>query len=150
VRVEQKDVIAVPARPTREGAVVDPEQADHAVWRRAHRLQRADGEVARAEVCAGRAVGQEGGDVCDVEDCLGGGLTSARLGEDVLEHPLQLGTLPPVGGPGGPQGVGGVGDCGRPGGDALRLREVVDDGPHAVDELGETAAEVDGRRVDIG
>ncbi len=66
-RVAGQHVVAVDRADPREDAVVEAEQADHAVRHRAHRHHRADGERAGAEVGAGRPagepVGEQGADV---------------------------------------------------------------------------------------
>ena len=57
-RVAGQHVVAVGHAGAREGAVVQPEQADHPVRHRAHRHQRAHREAAGAEVGPGRAAAQ--------------------------------------------------------------------------------------------
>ena len=55
VRVVEQQVVAVARRLAREHAVVEPEQADDAVRYRTHRHERADRQVAGAEVRPRRA-----------------------------------------------------------------------------------------------
>ena len=55
VRVGEQQVVAVARRLAREDAVVEAEQADDPVRHRAHRHQRADRQVAGAEVRPRRA-----------------------------------------------------------------------------------------------
>ena len=57
-RVAREHVVAVDRAGAREDAVVEAEQADHAVGHRAHRHHRADGERAGAEVGPGRLAGE--------------------------------------------------------------------------------------------
>ncbi len=57
-RPGEQQVVAVARRLARERPVVEPEQADDPVGHRAHRVHRADGEVAGAEVRPGRAAGE--------------------------------------------------------------------------------------------
>ncbi len=121
VRVDEDEVVPVALGLPGEGAVVEAEQADDAVGDRPHRHQRADGQVAGAEVRPGglapEAVGEQRAELGQLQ--LGG--AAAGLGEDVVEDALQLGSLPAVVVGGGGEGVGGAGDRlhpagGRPGG----------------------------------
>ncbi len=61
-RVAGEQVVAVGHARAGEHAVVEPEQADHAVRHRPHRHQRGDGEGAGAEVGPGRAAAQPVGE----------------------------------------------------------------------------------------
>jgi hypothetical protein len=67
VGVVEHQVVAVARRLAGEDAVVEPEQADDPVRHRAHRHERADGQVAGAEVracgAALEAVGEQGADL---------------------------------------------------------------------------------------
>ena len=96
VRVLEHQVVAVARRLARERAVVEAEQAHDAVRHRPHRDQRADGQVAGAEVRARRAsaqaVGEQRADLLERER----GRVAGRLGDDVVEQALELGALPGV------------------------------------------------------
>ena len=98
VRVGEHQVVAVARRLARERAVVEPEQADDAVRDRAHRHERADRQVAGAEVRARRAalqaLGEQRADLGAARARRRGCRAASR--DDVVEQPLQLGALPGV------------------------------------------------------
>ena len=152
VRVAQHEVVAVADRLARELAVVEPEQADDAMRHGAHRDERADRQVARAEVGAGRAalepLRQQRADLGERER---GALRPGhgRLALDVVEQPLQLGALPAVAAGRGGQRVRRGGDRGGPAADGHRPPHAVDRRLQAVDELGEAAREVDRAALDV-
>ena len=149
VRVVEHQVVAVARGLAREHAVVEAEQADDAMRDRAHRHERADGQVAGAEVRARRAaleaIGEQGADLLERE--LGG--VAGGLADDVVEQALELGALPGVARRGRGQRVGGGGERRRPLGDRLRGVERVDGRVQAVDQLGEPAGEVDRAALDV-
>ena len=152
VGVGEHEVVAIARGAAGEALVVEPEQADDAVRHRAHRHERADGQVAGAEVGPGRAplqaLGQEGADLGERQrDAVVG--ADARVVGDVPEDALQLRALPVVARRGVGEGVGGVGQGGRPGIDGLGVGERIDGAVEAVDELGEPAGEVDGAALDV-
>ena len=139
VRVGEHDVVAVARGLARERLVVEAEQADDPVGYRAHRHERADGQVAGAEVRArGAALEPLGEQSADLEqrelDRRVGGFA-----DDVAEDPLQLRALPGVALGGGGEGVGSGGELLHPLGDRLGGGEGVDRGLQPVDELGHAA-----------
>ena len=94
------EVVSVALDVAGEHAVVEAEQADHAVGHRAHRDERADGEVAGPEVGPGRAppeaVGEEGPEVGAPELDRAHDAGRARLLDQLVEQALQLHALPGV------------------------------------------------------
>ncbi len=149
MRVVEQAVVAVARAAAREDAVVEAEQADDAMRDRPHRHERADRQVAGAEVRARRAslqpLGEQRAD-------LGQGdrrVEPVRLRDRRVEQALELRALPRVARAGGAQRVGGVRQRHGPGRDRLRSLERGEGGPEPVDELGEAAGEVDRAAVDV-
>ena len=101
VRVGGDEVVAVALDVAGEDAVVEAEQADHPVGHRPHGDERADGEVAGAEVGPGRAAPEavgRGGRGRRPGPARPGSPTPAarRLLDQVVEQALQLHALPGV------------------------------------------------------
>ena len=122
VRVGEQQVVAVARGLARERGVVQAEQAHDPVRHRAHRHERADRQVAGAEVRARRpalqALGQQRADLGRLERAG----VARRLAHDVVQQPLQLAALPAVAPAGGRQRVGGRRDRLRPLRHGLRAR----------------------------
>ena len=100
VRVGESEVVAVTLAHPGERTVVEAEQAHHPVGHGAHGDERADGEMARAEVGSGgpslEAIRQERHDVAGFEDHLGDGLVGGGLTDQIIEQALELLPLPTV------------------------------------------------------
>ena len=153
MRLGQQQVVAVAAGAAGKLAVVETEDADDPVGNRAHRDERADGQVARAEVRPRRApaepVGEQHPDVGELELGAASRDAVAGLGVDIAEQALQLAPLPGLALAGGGERVGGVGDRVDPPRDRFRFGERVGRRLHAVDELREPAGKVDRAAVDV-
>ena len=130
VRVVEHQVVAVARRLARERAVVEAEQADDPVRDRAHRHERADRQVAGAEVRPRRpaleAVGEQRADVgqrervgADAPSAVASATTSSRIR-------CELAALPGVALARRGERVGGAADRGGPLRDRLRRAERVD------------------------
>ena len=116
-------------------------------------MQRADGQVAGAEVGARRAareaVGEQRAHLGERERRVAVA-PARRLGDDLVEQALQLGALPGVARRGRGQRVGGVGDRARPTPSIGCRRASASSAPaEPVDQLGEAAGEVDRAAVDV-
>ena len=121
----EQQVVAVAAGAARKLAVVEPENAHDPVRNRAHRHERADGQVARAEVRPRRSpaepVGEQHPDVGELELGAASLVAVAGFGVDVAEQALELATLPGLALARGGERVGGLGDRVDPARDRLRL-----------------------------
>ena len=148
--VLEHQVVTIARGLAREGAVVETEQADHPVGHRAHRLQRADGEVAGAEVGPSGAALQAAG---QKRPHLRGGelraLALTGLGDELIQHALELGALPAVAAAGGGERVGRLGDRGGPPAQRLARAQRAHRLAGARHQLGEAAREVDRAAVDV-
>ena len=117
VGLGEQQVVAVAAGPARELAVVEPEDAHDPVRNRAHRVQRADRQVAGAEVrprrAPAKAIGEQHADVGELELGAASRRRLAGIGVDVAEQALELATLPGLALAGSGERVGGLGDRGR-------------------------------------
>ena len=153
VRVVQDEVVAVSRARAREDLVVEAEQADHAVRDRTHRHERADGEVAGAEVrargAAAEAVGQKRADVRQLQGRRRRLGVCRRLREDIGKEVRELLALPGVAGCRGRQGVRGFEDRVGPHVERLGSCESVERVPESVDQLREAAREVDVGAADV-
>ena len=155
VGLGEQQVVAVAAGAAGKLAVVETENADDPVGNRAHRHERAHGEMARAEVRPRRAsaepVREQDADVRELElrarHARGTGLTGLRV--DISEQSLKLAALPGVAFARGGERVGGLRDRVDPAADRFGLGERVGRCLHAVDELGEPPGEVDRAAVDV-
>jgi hypothetical protein len=150
VRVVQAEVVAVARGLAREDAVVQAEQADDAVGDRPHRHERAERQVARAEVGPGGAALepflQERPDFGEGDREAAGG---PGLLVEVLEKPVELAALPRVAVGRVRQQIGGPADRRRPLPDRFRLVERRERVVEPIDELGEAPGELDGPAVDV-
>ncbi len=149
--VGQRHVVAVAGRDAREDAVVEAQQADHPVRHRAHRHQRADGQVAGAEVGPGgppaQPVGEQVAHLRSGE--LGPAGRRAGLVGHLLEQPPELGALPGVALGGEREQVGGAGDRLRPRPDGLRAGEGGERLLQPRHQLRQAAGEVDRPALDV-
>ena len=125
-RVPSGQVVAVPLDVAREAAVVESEQAHHPVRDGAHRHERADGQVAGAEVGPRRpalqAIGQDRAHVVTTQGDRADGAVHRRLFDQLVEERRQLRPLPGVALGGRRQGVRDPGQGVRPGIHGARRR----------------------------
>ncbi len=152
LRVGEQQVVAVARRLAREGAVVEAEQADDPVRDRAHRHERADGQVAAAEVGPGRAALEP---VPEQRPQLGQGQARALPASALADRSPPavrsswLRCQASCAGGGGER-VGGRRQRRCPAGHALRSGERSQGRVEPVDELGEAARELDLAALDLG
>jgi hypothetical protein len=89
VGVGEHEVVPIARSVARKRPVVEPEQADDPVGHRAHRHQRADGQVAGAEVRSGRsaleALGEQDSDLGEREGRRVHRAVDSGFGDDVVE-----------------------------------------------------------------
>ncbi len=153
MRVVEQQVVAVAGRLAREDRVVHAEQADDPVRDRPHRHERADGQVAGAEVRSRRppleAVGQQRPDLRQLELGRMRHPVGRRLIDDVVQQPAQLRLLPLLDRAGFRQRVGDLVQGRRPGVDGLRRREPVDRLTQPIDQFRELPRQLDRARVDV-
>ena len=151
VGVGEHEVVAVAGGLAREDAVVHAEQADDPMRDRPHRHERADGEVAGAEVrprrAALEALAEQRPDLRRHEARRAP--AAARLVRHVAEDAVELGALPGVTLAGRGQRIGGAGDGRGPGVDRLRRAEAVEGSLKPIHQLGEPARDVDRPAVDV-
>ena len=144
-----QDVVAVDGLEAREDAVVEPDEAHHAVGHRAHRHHRAHGEGAGAEVAPRRPpaqpVAQQGAYVGVAQ----AGLVVADAGRDAGQLAVELRDPPRVVGPAEGEPVHRAAEGGRPVGDGRRGRGRPHEGVQAVDHLREAADEVEVAVADV-
>src|SRR5581483_11435224 len=116
-------IVAVAPGPPRVLAVVETQDADHPVGHRAHRDQRAYGQVAGTEVgpggTAAQAIGQQHAHVGQLERCFSLAVAGRGFARDVLEQALKLAALPGLAVARSGEGVGGPGDRLGPAEDGL-------------------------------
>ena len=148
-RSARDHVVAVDGTGAGEDAVVESEQADHAVRHRPHRHQRGHGERAGAEVGARRPAGHplahQRADVRQAQ------LEARPLGgaEHRGELAVHLCGLPLVAAPDGGQLVDTVADRGQPVGDRVAPVHPVGDRPQPCEALRQPAGEVDAGAPDV-
>ena len=150
-RGAREHVVAVDGGSAREDAVVQPEQADHAVRHRPHRHHRADGQRAGAEVGPGRlpgeALGHQRAYVGQAQLQLG------PLSRGVVGQPAQLALhlagLPLVAARDGRERLDALAQRVQPVPDRVAAGELVGDVLQPVDQLGEPAGELDAGRPDV-
>ena len=147
----EEQVVAVGRAAAGEGAVVEADEAHHPVGHRAHRDERAHGEVAGAERGPGRlalAGGRRGG-----RGSRPGGGAGRRWRRPRPAPRRGGGRAGPAArrrcGRGVEEEVGGGVDGGRPLGGGAGVGEVADGVAEAADQLGEAAGEVDVAGVDV-
>ena len=151
-RVAGQHVVAVVDAGPREGAVVEPEQADHPVRHRAHRHERGHGQRAGAEVRPRRAARAAARRAARARPRARGGRPrrAAGVARGVGELRPRLAGLPRVGGGGGGQRVQRVRSGRRPTRRAAARRlNVGERRAEPVDELREPADPVDVAGLDV-
>ena len=156
VGIVEQQVVAVARGLARELAVVEPEDADDAVRDRAHRHERADRQVAGAEVRPRRAslqaVGEQRADVGELElgrrDRRSAVRRSRRARTSSRIRPSSARCQDSRSRRRGER-VRGVGDRRHPGVDRLRPAERVDGVLDAVDEFGHPPRELDRAALDV-
>ena len=146
-RITGQHVVAVHAHAPREDLVVEAEENDHTVRHRPHRHHRAHRQLARAEVRAGGAArepgGQHGAHVRQSQDRV------AAVLHRRPEFSSRLRELPRVGGADVDEEVERPGERARPVGDRLRPAEPAQRDVEPVDEFGQPPGEVDVVAVDV-
>ncbi len=146
-------VVAVALNVAGEAAVVQPEQAHHPVRDGAHRHQRADGQVARAEVRprgpALEAFRQNGADVVAAEGHGAGHLVLRGLPDQLVEQRLELRPLPGLGRCRRHEGIGELRQRGGPLRYGTKAGECVEPRLQALQEFRQTAGEVDVATVHV-
>ena len=148
-RIAGQHVVAVGPGAAGKGQIVHPQQADHAVRDRTHRVHGADRQRAGAEVGpsgpAAETVREEGLQLGPGQHRLLGGLAAGQCGE----HPERLPGLPAVGGAGGGEGLDRLLGQLHPAGHRVVGGERGQRGAQPIDELGQPADQLDVGGVDL-